>query len=693
MKTVTEWNSTFLSKVWIALVSIILFVLIYLLLLTTTFTVTWFACKYSLLLLFFKPHYITIILFISACVLGGLISFFLLKNLFKKEVIDRSGFIEISREEEPQLFALIDEVVNQTGAQPPLHVYLTPDTNASVFYDSSILSLFYPSGKNLSIGVGLLNSVTELELKAILGHEFGHFSQKSMTIGSYVYYINRIIYNLVQPDEDLNKTANTIAGLTNVLYGAVWLAMRATNGIQWIVKKLYLLVNKAYLGVSREMEFHADRIAVSITGYGPLETSLLRLQLADHSFNQVIQFYVNQEGSRTLNLYEHQSDLSAFLATESGLTVHNFIADINLQNTSHFNYSRLKITDQWSSHPSIADRIERAKSQDGPVCTDTRIRAITLLQYSEKWQSTFTSQFFEGLGRQENTVLHHAQDFLSAYKEQYEARQFDPVFCEYYDSRNPLTREQLRALQESGETHGHETVWFSKKLAEESQKLQALESDCQTIRQLIAGDVHLTHFELDGIRIRLKEAPAVLEQLQSEAETLSSSVLKQEATILSHIQELAEQSGKSDELTLFWDRYEQIDHLFDLNFPIIQTVQAEIAFMFEETKLDLIPKKIEAFRKTENQFKKAIESVLNHDLFSDQLTPAQREVLNNFKSDFQIYFKHPEYQDQSVKLLTESLTIMIEFHHESFFRQKKELLNLIAAIKKENSGDQISMTT
>jgi hypothetical protein len=34
--------------------------------------------------------------------------------------------------------------------------------------------------KNLTIGIGLINSTSVGELKTILAHEFGHFSQRSM---------------------------------------------------------------------------------------------------------------------------------------------------------------------------------------------------------------------------------------------------------------------------------------------------------------------------------------------------------------------------------------------------------------------------------------------------------------------------------------------------------------------------------
>ena len=72
-----------------------------------------------------------------------------------------------------------------------------PDVNAAVFYNESLLSLFLPASKNLVIGLGLVNRLNLSEFKAVLAHEFGHFSQSSMKLGTYVYTANRILADIV----------------------------------------------------------------------------------------------------------------------------------------------------------------------------------------------------------------------------------------------------------------------------------------------------------------------------------------------------------------------------------------------------------------------------------------------------------------------------------------------------------------
>ena len=62
---------------------------------------------------------------------------------------------------------------------------------------TGITSLFWPTGKDLLIGLGLVNILNLSEFKSVLAHEFGHFAQKSTRLGGYVYTANRLIYDLV----------------------------------------------------------------------------------------------------------------------------------------------------------------------------------------------------------------------------------------------------------------------------------------------------------------------------------------------------------------------------------------------------------------------------------------------------------------------------------------------------------------
>src|SRR5262249_35948718 len=134
---------------------------------------------------------------IVAIICSGLLALYLVKGLFKGSHQDESLLLEITEADQPELFKFIRQICADTGAPVPHMVYLTPEVNAAVFYQSSFLSLVLPTPKNLLIGLGLVNMLNLSEFKAVLAHEFGHFSQKSMKVGTYVYVANKVMADII----------------------------------------------------------------------------------------------------------------------------------------------------------------------------------------------------------------------------------------------------------------------------------------------------------------------------------------------------------------------------------------------------------------------------------------------------------------------------------------------------------------
>jgi len=100
------------------------------------------------------------------------IAWYLIKPLFTFHSSSDENRVEVKREECPELFSMITDVAKLTGNKMPKYVYLTAEVNACVFYNSSsIWAIFFPTRKNLMVGLGLLQGMNKDEVKAILGHE------------------------------------------------------------------------------------------------------------------------------------------------------------------------------------------------------------------------------------------------------------------------------------------------------------------------------------------------------------------------------------------------------------------------------------------------------------------------------------------------------------------------------------------
>src|SRR5262249_27733349 len=208
------------------------------------------------------------------------------KGLFKHQRVDRSLYVEVKENDQPELFGFIRRLARDTGAPFPRRVYLSPEVNAAVFYDSSVLNLVLPVRKNLLIGLGLVNVLTLDEFKAVLAHEFGHFSQKSMKLGSYVYLSNHIIADMVYGRDSWDDWLETwkrqdirIGIFGWILFGIVW-------ALRMLLAGVFRVINYANSALSRQMEFQADLVAASVTGSDSLVLALSRLDFAGESLNQ-----------------------------------------------------------------------------------------------------------------------------------------------------------------------------------------------------------------------------------------------------------------------------------------------------------------------------------------------------------------------------------------------------------------------
>lgn len=393
----TTVSADFKKSTFRAIFSIVLFIIVYLLLLAFSLLLTVASIFVGASIIAIKPGLITLFVGAGIISMGISILIFLLKFITKKHKKDISTLIEISETDEPKLVALINNLAAEVGTHAPKKIYLSADVNAQVFYDSSFWSMFLPIKKNLQIGLGLVNTITQQELKAILAHEFGHFSQKTMKVGSYTYNVNQIIYNLVNDDDGYLDWVNRWARSSWLIYIFVLIALKIVAAIKWILVKMYAFVNKQYLALSREMEFQADEIAAMVTGFQPLKSALLRSSLANYSLETVFDYYREDQKKEwtSENIYPEQTFVLGFIAEDMQLPVKNNLPYVPVTELNRFNKSKLVIKDQWASHPSTKERILRLEKTNLHTETIEPQPANELFTQIEHWQKQFTNIIFE----------------------------------------------------------------------------------------------------------------------------------------------------------------------------------------------------------------------------------------------------------------------------------------------------------
>ncbi|MEO5645382.1 MAG: M48 family metallopeptidase [Bacteroidia bacterium] len=296
------------------------------------------------------------LLIVLLIVLGLQINFLIFE---KKSDTDIS--IEITRENEPGLFLFIDKLCDEVGSRRPGKIVVSHRNNASVFEKTSFWGLIVPPKKNLEIGLTLIASLDIVEFKAVLAHEFGHFSQSAARVAPYVYSANRVIGQMVYSREFWNGSFSEVANL-NWVFSIVGRLIFEFGRLQrYVFIKVYNYMNKTYMQLSREMEFHADSIAVSTTGNVPIISGLKRLVFADYclnGFNNYIAKGLEEENCLPDNYFKSYADfVSDFIASNHFKSSENGLVRVTEEDMLDFFPERkLVYKNLWESHPSILER-------------------------------------------------------------------------------------------------------------------------------------------------------------------------------------------------------------------------------------------------------------------------------------------------------------------------------------------------
>ena len=84
----------------------------------------------------------------------------------------RADGLRVSRQQQPQLWRLVEQTARDVGVRAPHALWLTADNGLDVWQNPRLLGLL-PTRRRLSIGVPLLVGLTEAQLAALLAHRLG----------------------------------------------------------------------------------------------------------------------------------------------------------------------------------------------------------------------------------------------------------------------------------------------------------------------------------------------------------------------------------------------------------------------------------------------------------------------------------------------------------------------------------------
>ncbi|ROQ30595.1 M48 family metallopeptidase [Gallaecimonas pentaromativorans] len=485
-------------------------------------------------------------LLVTVC--ASLLTLFMAKSLLTVRKGGNPGGIEVSAEQQPELFAFVHQLADDIGAPRPHRVFLTPEVNAAVFYDLSLMNLLLPSKKNLIIGLGLVNVLSLGELKAVLAHEFGHFAQRSMMVGRWVYIAQQIIGHMVSTRDWLDKIISFISRTDPRIAWVGWLLGLAFWSIRAVMDSLFRLVLMAERALSREMEFNADLVAVSVTGSDALVNALHKLQAADHGWQTAIDVARSEagRGKRLGDLFSAQHitlDAMRTVLDDPGYGKPP-AAEEGCDPAQHrvFDEDMARPPQMWASHPANRDREDNAKACYIAADIDHR-SAWVLFSEPEALRQQLSRDFYNPEKRDELEPVAEQDAVMRRFSRQslhprYRGNYLDRDLMRNFASLDEL----LQTGAEPAEPGAALASLYPQSLKEDLASARNLDIEIATLKALQRGELQPSGGVIRhrGEEIKKDDIPRVLKALAAEHQQLAHGLKEHDALChRSHLQAAA----------------------------------------------------------------------------------------------------------------------------------------------------------
>jgi Zn-dependent protease with chaperone function len=430
------------------------------------------------------------LLAVLAGICAGFLAAFMFKGLFFIKRGSLQGVLEITAAQQPALFRFLHEIADAVGAPRPHRVFLSPRVNAAVSYDLSLLNLLLPSRKNLEIGLGLVNILTREELRAVLAHEFGHFAQRSMAVGRWVYVAQQVAAHLVARRDAFDRF---LAGLSRSDPRIAWVGW-AVSLIVWALRALvdsaFRVVVVIQRALSRQMELNADLVAVQLTGSDALVHSLHRLQAADDSWDRAMRFVAgeHQAGRTPEDIFAVQARILEHMRRILDDPCYGAVVPVPAENPqAHrvFKASLAQPPRMWLAHPLNHEREANAKRRYIPSIPD-ETSAWSLFQDALRLRGHLTALMLGAAGAGPEPW----ESTLARVDEEFSREFLDPRYRGIYLGRSPVrhTVDASDLFDEGAvaDRAAYETL-YPATLARDMEQLRSLELDLAQLRGLQTG--------------------------------------------------------------------------------------------------------------------------------------------------------------------------------------------------------------
>jgi len=216
------------------------------------------------------------------------------------KVEDPAG-LPVTEADEPALWALVRELADAAGTRAPDRIVLTGDVNAGVREQSRLLGLL-PGPRHLQLGVPLMTGLSEAQLRAVLAHEYGHYTGGDTRLSALVYrgreQIGRVIEQF-HAKADRTEAKERARQEKAAAKGKKPKEIDASGSgvtyrmMAWIYTLYANFYMRASLTTARGQEYAADLAAARIAGRDATASALREIQVVDSAHDFYLESYAS----------------------------------------------------------------------------------------------------------------------------------------------------------------------------------------------------------------------------------------------------------------------------------------------------------------------------------------------------------------------------------------------------------------
>ncbi|MDB5148557.1 MAG: hypothetical protein JWQ57_2577 [Mucilaginibacter sp.] len=675
-KNVVKPSKAFKNRVYFAVGAIILFIVCYLLLFLGSLGIAIAFGYIGIALIMLHPAFITLVAGLALILSGLMLVYFVIKFIFKHTRIDDSDMIEITPDQHPALFEFIYKITAEAQAPKPKRIYLSADVNAGVFYSSSFWSMFLPVKKNLKIGLGLINSINLSEFKAVMAHEFGHFSQRSMKVGSYVYNFNKVIYDMLYDTEDYSNLISRFARVHGVFSLAASLNIKLIQGMQYVLRKIYVVVNKAHLALSREMEFQADAVAAYVSGSNHIITSLKRIDIGQACYDNLINHSrANlKQNKRADNLYPQHMEMIRHFAGYHKIGIDTASLPVISNGWNLPESSEIVIKNQWSSHPTIEER-EAHANRINLTTTPVTEPAWALFDDPLQVQLQLTNHLYEIVNTDKNaetvTLEAFKQDFYGKINE----NSFNPLYNNYFDDRL-ITSFNIEEIIADEDNTDRQTA-FEKLLNIENSnlpaKLRRIQGDIGIFSQLNTAD-HIKTFDFRGAKYHPDDIYTLQASLKEECEVVQKRIEGLDKQLFLFFYKHSAGTQRQILVTQYNSLF-KYQHEALTDYDMYNNIMRALSPVYNKMTVDQIHDTLAEVYKQERHIKNRIKEIIADETTREYFNEDHAKTLEEYLAAKHTYYLEPRYDNKALQNFNEAMDIYVSGIAKRNFEIKKNLLN------------------